>query len=181
MKFPWNRAIFWNLLTKFLQTCDPTKQTTLMCIYIYIYIVHYIFDIRHAFLLIISLCKPTTPFFCSSCILKCIKHSHPQHHGFSNPTGSCKIWHLIRRGGCWGAGRELLKRWNNPMGSMRWNKKVLDLHFCKKMILHLTYEAGFSASQSNLKPQVINLSWVEQCSNPSYIPLNWLLNKDSPI
>ena len=81
----------------------------------------------------------------------------------------------------WGAGRELLKRWNNPMGSMRWNKKVLDLHFCKKMILHLTYEAGFSASQSNLKPQVINLSWVEQCSNPCYMPLNWLLHKDSPI
>lgn len=62
---------------------------------VYIYIVHYIFDIRYAFLLIISLCKPTTPFFCGSCILKCIiKHSHPRHHGFSIPTGSCKIWHL---------------------------------------------------------------------------------------
>ena len=149
-----------------------------MCIYIYIiYIVYYIFDIRYAFLLIISLCKPTNPFFCSSCILKNVSSNIPipQHQGFSNPTSA-----PVRSGTSSNGG-------NNPNGIHEVKKKKcwisISDDFCKKLDPSFELWSRFfgPASQSNLKPQVINLSWVEQCSNPSYIPLNWLLSKDSPL
>lgn len=89
-------------------------------------------------------------------------------------TGSCKIWHLIRRGGCWSDGKwsrttnppswgaGITETVKQPNGIHEVKKKVLDLHFCKKMTLHLSYEAGRpgQSEQSQTTSDQVELSWA---------------------